>query len=173
MSASDLQQSRPLNPKERSLHRAYLCLGSNIEPEENMQKAVSLLREMALVDRLSGCYETRAVGSNGPNFLNMAVSLLTILDPKGLKEKLIKPIEQRLGRVRVADKNAPRTIDLDVIVYDEQVLDEDLWQRVYLALPFSDLLPNLPNPRTSETLRETAQRLLAGEPVTSRPEIEF
>ena len=155
------------------LHRACICLGSNIDPEANMQKAVALLREMTNVEGLSACYETLAVGSNGPNFLNMAACLLTTYDPAGVKEKVIQPIEQQLGRVRQPDKNAPRTIDLDLIVYDYQVLDAGLWRLVHLALPFSELVPDLVDPERGITLRQVAQELVEKYPVIPRPEVVF
>ena len=155
------------------LHRACLCLGSNIEPEANIQQAVALLKEMTNVEGLSNCYETSAVGSDGPNFLNMAACLLTTMDSAAIKGNIIQPIEQRLGRVRQPDKNAPRTIDLDLIVYDYEVLDPTLWQRVHLALPFSELVPDLVEPESGKTLKEVAERLAALDPVIPRPEIVF
>lgn len=153
------------------LHRACICLGSNIEPEANIQKAVVLLREVTNIEGISACYETQAIGSDGPNFLNAAACLLTTLDPTAIKEKIIQPIEQQLGRIRLPDKNAPRTIDLDLIVYDYQVLDAELWRRVYLALPFSELVPDLVEPESRRTLREIAQKLVEQSPVIPRPEI--
>jgi 7,8-dihydro-6-hydroxymethylpterin-pyrophosphokinase len=75
------------------------------------------------------------------------------------KQEILGPIEAKLGRVRTADKYAPRTIDLDITIFDGQVLDADLWKRVYLALIFAELAPDLHNPQTRETLHETASRL--------------
>ncbi|HBA92820.1 MAG TPA: hypothetical protein DCZ08_14125, partial [Anaerolineaceae bacterium] len=63
------------------------------------------------------------------------------------------------GRVRTADKNAPRTIDLDIIVYDEQVLDPNLWKRDFLAIPISELRPDLEVPGEGITLNQVAQSL--------------
>ena len=135
------------------LHQACISIGSNIHPVENLQKAVPLLREQVGKLQLSACYETQAVGSPGPNFLNLAVCLLTPLDAPALKKFVLAPIEQQLGRVRSSDKNAPRTIDLDIIVFDHQVVDAELWRRVYLALPVSELLPDLRHPETSSQLQ--------------------
>jgi 2-amino-4-hydroxy-6-hydroxymethyldihydropteridine diphosphokinase len=143
-------------------HVAYLSLGSNIEPAQNIARAVELLRGYWPGLRLSEVYETRAVGSAGPNFFNLAACLATALDAAALKTQVLRPIENQLGRVRSADKNAPRTIDLDIILFDGEVLDSELWQRYYLAAPLAELLPELKNLVTGETLRETAQHLLAG-----------
>lgn len=104
-------------------------------------------------------YQTTAVGSAGPDFLNQAVYLPTPLDAAALKEQVLRPIENQLGRMRTNDKNAPRTIDLDIIIFDGQVTDNELWRRFYLAAPLAGLLPDLVNPQTGEILSETARRL--------------
>lgn len=155
------------------LHRACICLGSNIDPESNMKKAVMLLRELSNIEGLSACYETVAVGSSGPNFLNMAACLVTAMPPDALKEQVLHPIEQQLGRVRMQDKNAPRTIDLDLIIYDNQVLDPELWRRVHLALPFSELLPELQDPDSGKSLKDIAAELEDRETALLRPELVF
>lgn len=149
------------------LHRAYLCLGSNIAPAENMRRAVNLLREQVHLLALSTCWETQAVTSAGspaaaPNFLNAAAYIETDLDPASLKAQVLAQIEQKLGRVRTDDKYAPRTIDLDIIIFDEQVIDAELWERPHLALPFSELLPGLRYAATGETLARVAERLRQG-----------
>ncbi len=146
-------------------HLAYLCLGSNISPAENLPRAVGLLRQRAAVLRLSACWESEAVSSptlagiQWPNFLNAAALIATPLTPAEIKEHIIGPIEQALERVRTGDKYAPRTIDLDLAIYDGEVFDADIWQRVYLALIFAELTPGLIHPQTGETIGETAARL--------------
>lgn len=151
--------------RHEGAHLAYICLGSNIRPVENLRSAVELLRERSAVLRLSSCWETEAVsnptidGIHWPNFLNTAALISTPLDPAALKKEVLAPIEQKLGRVRTSDKYAPRTIDLDLTIYDSEVLDEELWRRVHLALIFAELVPELKNPQTGEMLCETAMRL--------------
>jgi 2-amino-4-hydroxy-6-hydroxymethyldihydropteridine diphosphokinase len=157
-------------------HRAYLCLGSNIRPAENIRAAVRLLRSRAHVLALSTCWETQAVGSDGqpgtaPNFLNIAACIATPLEPGALKEQLIAPIEQALGRVRSADKYAPRTIDLDICVFDDQLLDRGLWKRSYLALTLAELLPELRDPGSGETLQAAAERQRREHLAIAHPEI--
>ncbi len=151
-------------------HQACICLGSNIDPAENLRRAVALLRGQTRVLALSTCWETEAVGSHGPNFLNVGACVATSWDAAGLKEHVLAPIEKQLGRVRTADKNAPRTIDLDITLFDGRVLDHDLWQRVYLALIFSELCPHLSNPETGETLRATAEMLQKNSLAIPHPE---
>lgn len=159
-----------------AVHHAYLSLGSNIHPAENIRAAVRLLRTRAQVMALSTCWETQAVGSDGqsgstPNFLNMAICIATALEPDALKKQLIVPVEQALGRVRSPDKYAPRTIDLDIAIYNDTVLDLDLWKRAYLALTFAELLPELRNSGSGETLQAAAQRLRKAHLAIPHPEI--
>ena len=158
------------------LHRAYLCLGSNIQPEQNIRAAIRLLRERARVTEVSTCWETEAVRgaatpASAPNFLNIAIRIETPLLPPALKAQLLDPIERELGRVRTADKYASRTIDLDITLFDEQVLDPELWRRVYLATIFSELLPDLRHPSSGELLGEIARRLRETSPAVPHPEI--
>jgi len=162
-----LSASTPANRRRQ----AFLSLGSNIDPFNNISQAVRLLRAYSPDLRHSLAYETKAVGSDGPNFINLAAGLTTGLEAEALKEQVLRPIEDRLGRMRTDDKFAPRTIDLDIIVFDEQVLEAELWQRVFLALPLSELLPDLIHPQTGQSLREVAQQLAALEPALPHPEL--
>jgi 2-amino-4-hydroxy-6-hydroxymethyldihydropteridine diphosphokinase len=140
-------------------HSAILLIGSNIEPEINILQALDLLAERARVIARSRIWETKAVGSNGPNFLNIAVHIETDLEPDEIKSTLIHPIENQLGRVRSEDKNMPRTMDIDTIFYDGQVIDENLWTKAFIALPVAELVPDLPHPATNQPLSEVSARL--------------
>jgi 2-amino-4-hydroxy-6-hydroxymethyldihydropteridine diphosphokinase len=140
-------------------HRACILLGSNIEPEQNTRRAVAMLKELCRILAFSSCWETGSVGYNGPNFINLAVLVETDLDTADFKQKIIDRIEERLGRVRTPNKNAPRTIDLDIIVMDGEVLDHNLWDRAHVALPVSELLPDLIDLNTGKNLKETAGEL--------------
>jgi 2-amino-4-hydroxy-6-hydroxymethyldihydropteridine diphosphokinase len=141
-------------------HRACILLGSNIEPEQNTRRAVAMLKELCRILAFSSCWETGSVGYNGPNFINLAVLVETDLDAVDFKQKIIDRIEERLGRVRTPNKNAPRTIDLDIIVVDGEVLDQNLWDRAHVALPVSELLPDLIDLNTGKNLKETAGELV-------------
>ncbi len=141
--------------------KAVILLGSNIDPNQNLRRAVDMLRLVSPVVRCSSVWRTRAVGSTGPDFLNMALILETELTTEALKFGVLRPIEAKLGRVRTSDKNAPRTIDLDVVVLDDRILDEDLWRRAHLAIPVAELMPALRSPETFELLADVAQRLKA------------
>jgi 2-amino-4-hydroxy-6-hydroxymethyldihydropteridine diphosphokinase len=162
--------------------RAYLALGSNIEPEANLPRAVSLLAERCRVLAVSRVYESAPVGNaGGANFLNAAVLVETPLDAADLKAGVLRPIESQLGRVRTADKNAPRTIDLDVALFNRDVLDvgdrhvpdPDILAFGHVALPLADLDPDYRHPETGQTLAEIAARFAASPDVWPRTDIEL
>lgn len=159
-------------------HTAYLLLGSNINPVENLKKAVGLLRMRTRVLAISTCWETEAIAGQSsqdkwPNFYNLGMGVVTPLGADTLKMQVLRPIETALGRVRGADKYAPRTIDLDIVIFDGQVVDTDLWRRLYLALIFAELLPDLRNPETGETPAGASARLHPGKIAIPHPEIDF
>lgn len=136
-----------------------LLLGSNIEPEQNIPAALALLSENTDLIARSNIWETEAVGSSGPNFLNIAVKINTSLDANSIKTEIITPIENKLKRVRVEDKYAPRTMDIDIIIFQDQILDPNLWKKVFIALPVSELMPDLLHPQQKISLEQVAEKL--------------
>ena len=160
-------------PPSALRHAAVLCLGSNIDPVINMQRAVALLRNHVYMPALSTCVEAEAIGTVGPNFLNMAVLIETDLDAGAIKEQVIGAIEKALGRVRTADKYAPRTIDIDIIIFDGQVLDQTLWKRAYIAQTCGELVPGLTHPETGELIAQVAARLIERQMIVPRPDLRF
>jgi 2-amino-4-hydroxy-6-hydroxymethyldihydropteridine diphosphokinase len=153
-------------------HRACLILGSNINPEENIQRALRKLEQIFPVEGVSAIWETPAVGSDGPNFLNVAVVIYTSLDPQSLKERVLRPLEARLGRVRTADKFAPRTLDIDIVAWNDLILDRDVWRYAHLAVPVAELLPCYQSDETGEYLEQAAVRLSRVTPIRMRPEMQ-
>lgn len=152
-------------------NRVCLILGSNINPEQNILRALSLLEQMFPVDGVSAVWETPAVGSDGPNFLNAAVVIYTSLDAYSLKKQVLRPLEARLGRVRTADKYAPRTLDIDIVAWNARILDHDVWRHAHLAVPVAELLPCYQSDETGEYLEQAARRLSNTTPVRARPEV--
>jgi len=144
---------------EPEINQAYLSLGSNIQPRENILEAMRLLRHKLTVNTFSTIWETEAVGSDGPRFLNAAAWVSTPLNAVELKSTVLSEIEETLGRVRTADQNAPRTIDLDIIVFNEEVVDRNLWTREFLAIPLAELRPDLASPVDGRTLNQVAQSM--------------
>jgi 2-amino-4-hydroxy-6-hydroxymethyldihydropteridine diphosphokinase len=143
-----------------ALQIAYIGLGSNIEPEKNLPLAAAALAAQTHLLALSSAWKSPAIGTHGPDFYNAAAKIHTPQsDPDALKLALLRPIEASLGRIRTADKFAPRTIDLDILVFDDQILDPDIWKYAYLALPLAEIAPNI------ISLAETAQALRAGQQI--------
>lgn len=140
-------------------NHVILLLGSNIDPERNISLALEMLAKQTTLVAKSRIWETEAVGSHGPNFLNAAVKITSELGPVEIKKKILTPIENHLKRVRTADKYAPRTIDIDIVLHNDLVLDDNLWTKVFVALPVSELLPDLRHPKNNTTLLETASQL--------------
>ena len=152
-------------------NRVCLILGSNIDPELNIQRAIRKLEQIFPVEGVSAVWETPAVGSDGPNFLNAAVVIYTSLDPRSLKEQVLRPLEARLGRVRTADKFAPRTLDIDMVAWNAVILDHDVWRHAHLAVPVAELLPCYQSDETGEYLEQAARRLSIMTPIRARPEV--
>ena len=152
-------------------NRVFVAMGSNINAAHNLREAVRLLRERATVVAVSPVYETAPIGTTDqPNFLNAAVLVETPLPAADLKANVLRAIEQTLGRVRTADKNAPRTIDLDIALFNGDVLDvgarhipdPDILKYAHIAVPLADLAPEVRHPETGQTLWEIAERSSIG-----------
>lgn len=94
------------------------------------------------------------------------------MDAKQLKEQVLRPLETQMGRVRTEDKNAPRPIDLDMILFDGILLDPSLWQHVHRAVPVSEVFPDYPS-ETCESLKDVAARLAQSTPIQIRKDISI
>lgn len=154
-------------------HHAYLGLGSNIDPAENLLKAAAALGCSLQVQAFSSVWETPPVGGKGANFLNAVLSVYTPLALEALREQVLRPLEARMGRVRTADPNAPRPIDLDVLLYDGRVIEPEVWEQAYWAAPLAELLPELAHPESGETLAQVARRLGASTALCRRAGISL
>lgn len=144
---------------------AYVAVGSNVEPRRNVPAAVELLRGQVEVCGVSTFYRTAAIGPDGQprpgdeDFLNGVLAVRTARPARELKFDVLRTIEDRLLRVRSADKYAPRTIDLDLVLYGQAVIDEpDLRipardvDRPFVALPLLELAPELVLPGSRQVL---------------------
>ena len=147
-----------------------IAIGSNIEPERNLPRAVTALEQQPQIKlrAVSPVYESLPVGTSvdQPPFFNAAAFIETDLSPVTLKEALLA-IEGSLGRVRTADRYAPRTIDLDIALYGQQIFelngrhipDPDVTKFAHVALPLADLAPDWVHPELGLTLAEIAKGL--------------
>lgn len=152
-------------------HLAYLSLGSNILPDINLVRGIQLLQEHGRITGISSAWESKSVGADGPNYLNACVSYVTPFNQEELKEEIILPIEFRLGRQRTENKFAPRTMDIDIILFDDRSCDEKSWEKAFVVVPLAEIYPGYKNPHTDESIRETAARLRRGIWMEPRPEV--
>lgn len=152
------------------MNRAFISLGSNIDKEANMPAAVEILQELCYVVRVSTVYETLPMGlPDQPNFFNAAVLVETTLEPDELKSQVLDYIERKLERVRTDNRNAPRTIDVDLTLFNDESLDysghhipdPDLLRFAHVAVPIADIAPELHHPESGEQMKSIAARLTA------------
>lgn len=121
-----------MNDPQVKKHECIIGVGSNIDPEENIARALAILRGETEVISVSQFIKTAPVGFiDQPDFLNGAVKLLTAED-KNVFNFYLKSIEDRLNRDRSAPKYGPRVIDLDMVAWDGEIIDPDYYQRDYL-----------------------------------------
>jgi 2-amino-4-hydroxy-6-hydroxymethyldihydropteridine diphosphokinase len=145
---------------------AYLGLGSNLgDRDGNLARALQLLDARVGIDAVSSVYESEPVGYTAqPEFLNLVARTETELGPGDLLEAL-QAVERALGRERHF-RNAPRVIDVDLLLYDQQVLDEPglevphprMLERDFVLRPLVELKPDLRHP----TAGLLAERLRTG-----------
>lgn len=140
-------------------HQAVIGVGSNISPRENISSALYLISHRVKIEAVSTIWLTKAIGSSGPDFLNTAILISTGFNINQLRKGVLKPIEHLLGRVRTQDPNAPRTIDLDILIYDGIILDAQLWNYPHTAVPAAELVPELEVPNTGLRAAEIAAAL--------------
>jgi len=141
---------------------AYVGLGANLgDRERSIRRAAELIGAR----RLSSIHETEPWGySDQPLFLNAVAEVETRLEPRALLDELLA-VERRLGRERSGPRYGPRTIDLDLLLYGDRVVDETglavphprLHERLFVLEPLAELAPSLEIPGNG-----TVQALLAG-----------
>ena len=153
----------------REWHRAYIALGSNIGDKKGyLDFAVQKLKEQpdCLVNKVSDYIVTAPYGGvEQDDFLNGALELDTLLEPEELLEKLHE-IEQEAGRERKIHWG-PRTLDLDILLYDDRILDTpdlhiphlEMHKRDFVLIPLSQIAPWKRHPVTGRTVEEMCSRI--------------
>lgn len=139
----------------------YVAAGSNVEAARHLALAVRELEREFGPLAVSGAYRNAAVGFAGPDFVNLVVGFDTRLGIDAVIERL-RAIERLCGRPADAPKWAPRTMDLDILLYGDLVKDQpgrklprpDLLRRAYMLGPLADIAPDLRHPTAGKTIAE-------------------
>jgi 2-amino-4-hydroxy-6-hydroxymethyldihydropteridine diphosphokinase len=139
----------------------WVSLGSNLDRDASLRGAVRRLRAVAGDPVLSSVYESAAVGAAGPPFYNLVAGFETDLGVAAINDWL-RAIETAFGRERGADKNAPRTLDLDLLTYGERVgvIDgyalprADILQYAFVLAPLAEVAPHERHPFDGRTYAE-------------------
>ncbi|BFI74549.1 2-amino-4-hydroxy-6-hydroxymethyldihydropteridine diphosphokinase [Sulfurisphaera ohwakuensis] len=147
--------------RKNSLAKAYIGIGSNIEPEVNVRRSLMLLKEKFKVTKISTVYLTKAIPPNQPDYYNCVVEIKTNYDPFHVKY-ILRKIEDKLGRVRNENKYSPRTIDLDLLMYGNLIInsedlvlpDPEITQRPFISIPLYELNEDLVIPGVNKAIKE-------------------
>ena len=143
------------------MNTAYILIGGNLgDRAAYLEQAVKEIEALCgSITRISSIYETAAWGNTKqPAFYNQAIQLTTLLPPETLLEQLLA-IEIEMGRVRT-QKYGPRTIDLDILMIDDKVIDTpaltiphpQLHNRRFALLPLTEIAPSLHHPVLDKTV---------------------
>jgi 2-amino-4-hydroxy-6-hydroxymethyldihydropteridine diphosphokinase len=143
------------------MHRAWLSLGSNLEPERHLRDALAELRARFGELIVSSAYRFPAVGFDGPAFVNLAVGIDTTLDAPALNAWL-HALEDRHGRRRDVPRYSSRTLDVDIVLFDDLVLSgagnlelprKELAE-AFVLKPLAEIAPRVREPLSGRTLSE-------------------
>ena len=125
------------------MNRAVVSVGSNIDPQAHVARARDLIAENHELVAESALRRTKPVGfAAQADFLNSALLVETALDHDSFRA-FLKETEDQLGRVRAENRDGPRTIDLDIVVWNGAVVDDDVHTRAFLREAVREVLPDL------------------------------
>lgn len=139
----------------------YVAAGSNVEPRSHLRRALDELAKYYPALTVSTAYRNPAVGFEGEDFINLVVGFRTADSMRTVLERL-HAIEALCGRPRHAPKWAPRSMDLDVLLYGDLVATEkdytvprpDLLKRAYMLAPLAEIAPQTVHPLAKQTIAE-------------------
>jgi len=148
-------------------HIAYILLGANLgDRQSNILQALQYIQARANIEKVSSFYETKPLDdSDQPEYLNMACRIRTTDGPRELLE-FLKWVERRMGRTSL-EKNAPRPIDIDLLMYDDMIADESdlrlphpgMLERAFTLIPLAEIAPDYIHPTAKKALGELAGQL--------------
>ncbi len=125
------------------MNQAIIAVGSNIDPDKNIGTALEEIRKHLALQAESSFIRTKPIGNlEQPDFLNGAL----LVETKKLYSELknwLKQVEIKLGRNRNDGKYGPRTIDLDIVVWNHDIVDNNVYEREFLKKAVFELLPDL------------------------------
>jgi 2-amino-4-hydroxy-6-hydroxymethyldihydropteridine diphosphokinase len=151
------------------MHRAYLSLGSNIEPAHHLGTAIEELCAEFGTILVSPAYRSAAVGFEGPAFLNLAAGIDTELDPVAL-DAWLHALEDRHGRRRDGPRYSSRTLDIDIVLFDDRVVRGPGHLEIpraelaepFVLVPLADIAPEARDPVSGRTIAELRAALPPG-----------
>jgi len=140
--------------------RIFVGIGSNIDPLKNCELAMNTLKEDFPDCRFSTIYESEAVGFKGDNFLNVVVEFHADFSVPEM-QRILDITEQQMGRVYGGERFSARTMDLDLLMYDDIVCDypiqlprAEITENAFVLLPLSELAPELVHPVLNKTMKD-------------------
>jgi 2-amino-4-hydroxy-6-hydroxymethyldihydropteridine diphosphokinase len=150
--------------------RAYVSIGSNIEPEAHVREAVRDLRNCFGDVTLSRVYRTRAVGFEGPDFYNLVAGFNTDMAVRTLRS-VLRDIEMAHGRRRDLPRFSPRTLDLDLLLYGDLILQQgdvelprdEITRHAFVLGPLAEIAGSRKHPVLGVTIGELWARFPDGE----------
>lgn len=150
----------------------FVGIGSNLDPAAHILKGVSLLSSRLHINGTSRFYRNDAVhprprSAPQPAFLNGVIRAWTALPPEEVKFHVLREVENACGRLRTGDRYAPRTLDLDLLMYGDleirtdalQLPDPGILVHPFLAVPLAELAPELVPPGSDCSMREMVRRM--------------
>jgi len=158
--------------------RVFLSLGSNIDAEENIRSAIETLRELYSDLVVSTVYESEAVGFQGDNFLNLVVAF-TAEESVDVISELMDEIEDAHGRRRNLDRMMARTLDIDMLLYDDLVDESmniprnEIETYAFVLLPLSELAPDMRHPVSGDTFIDMWERFDKGDQNLWAADLDF
>lgn len=139
----------------------YISLGSNVDAETNIRAAITALKEQFGELIISTVYKNSAVGFDGDDFLNLVVGLNTELSIPDFVDSLHN-IEAAQGRRRDLKKFSPRTLDMDLLLYDDDIFEsekiiiprDEITKYAFVLQPLAELIPDYIHPVTKQKISD-------------------
>jgi 2-amino-4-hydroxy-6-hydroxymethyldihydropteridine diphosphokinase len=151
--------------------QCYVSVGSNIDKAKNIDAGLNSLREMFGELNVSPIYETAAIGFDGDDFYNLVVGFESDLSAHAVFQ-ILRDLEFKHGRLLNSQKFSPRSLDLDLLLYGDEIIEDDVLKLprvdiekyVFVLQPLADIAPDLIHPIHQKTYRKMLESLLSQSP---------